>query len=249
MRRSQRLAQSQRWWHQDGAPGSERASHNPSQLPRKQNHPRKLKIIPNQLPPPRQILPKQQKHQHQTQRQRQTLQLNLILQQILQRKKIHQLLKKPCQQTTNVLLVKQFKWKQSQRKRKHPFTCMKTVSLIIHLDSVHSIVFVLTICLFIYVFINCFWLQWETKLSVPSKYQVRNLPFGIDSAEEFKKSMNTPLGKEWIPSLAHAAVTKPRIVTKPGLAITPISLSTEQESKYKEKAANYVKKYHTTTAK
>lgn len=79
---------------------------------------------------------------------------------------------------------------------------------------------------------------------MPNKYQVRQLPAGIRSQEEFKKSINQPLGQEWIPAVSHKEVTLPRIVTKPGLAIAPITLKKEAMAKYQEKAKKYVNKYH-----
>jgi U3 small nucleolar RNA-associated protein 14 len=73
---------------------------------------------------------------------------------------------------------------------------------------------------------------------------VQRLPSAVDSELDYSRDIRTPVGKEWTPTIAHAALTAPRIITRAGLAIDPISLTPEQERKYKEKAEKYVAKYH-----
>jgi Utp14 protein len=66
----------------------------------------------------------------------------------------------------------------------------------------------------------------------------------MDTEKEFARDMHTPVGREWTPALAHASLIAPRIVTRPGLGIAPITMTPEQENKYKKKAGKYLGKYH-----
>lgn len=51
---------------------------------------------------------------------------------------------------------------------------------------------------------------------------VSDLPFPFTSVSDFEASIRAPIGNEFVPQIAHKALTKPPIKTKLGTVIQPM---------------------------
>jgi len=51
---------------------------------------------------------------------------------------------------------------------------------------------------------------------------VSDVPFPYISANQYEKSIRTPLGKTWNPETVHKQLVQPKVVTQMGHVITPI---------------------------
>ncbi|RCI02563.1 hypothetical protein CU098_011407, partial [Rhizopus stolonifer] len=56
------------------------------------------------------------------------------------------------------------------------------------------------------------------------KYQATGVPFPFKTIEQYERSLNTPVGKEWNTSQTFSKMTKPRVLTKLGKVIDPLSV-------------------------
>ncbi|CAH1228074.1 UTP14C [Branchiostoma lanceolatum] len=63
----------------------------------------------------------------------------------------------------------------------------------------------------------------EDKDEPMKTHQVRHLPKGFGSVAEFERSIRAPLGKDWNTPSAVAKLTEPKVVTRAGTIIEPIS--------------------------
>ncbi|XP_078698519.1 U3 small nucleolar RNA-associated protein 14 homolog A-like [Branchiostoma floridae x Branchiostoma belcheri] len=63
----------------------------------------------------------------------------------------------------------------------------------------------------------------EDKDEKLKTHQVRQLPKGFGSVTEFERSIRAPLGKDWNTPSAVAKLTEPKVVTRAGTIIQPIS--------------------------
>ncbi|KAJ2157654.1 hypothetical protein GGF46_004356 [Coemansia sp. RSA 552] len=61
-----------------------------------------------------------------------------------------------------------------------------------------------------------------------SKYCVSNVPFPFYSAEQYETQMSNPLGKEWNTTRSHSKMIKPRVMTKAGRIIDPLSIPSKK---------------------
>uniref|UniRef100_A0A8D8UWS9 U3 small nucleolar RNA-associated protein 14 homolog A n=1 Tax=Cacopsylla melanoneura TaxID=428564 RepID=A0A8D8UWS9_9HEMI len=66
------------------------------------------------------------------------------------------------------------------------------------------------------------------------KHLVDGVPHPFTSVKEYEASLRTPLGREWVPELAHRTLTQPAIRTKLGAVIQPIDYESVTQSKLKE---------------
>ncbi|XP_031427463.1 U3 small nucleolar RNA-associated protein 14 homolog A isoform X1 [Clupea harengus] len=63
----------------------------------------------------------------------------------------------------------------------------------------------------------------EKRDASVAAHQVSQLPFPFENPSQFERSIRSPLGSTWNPELAVRKLTAPRIVTKAGAIIEPIS--------------------------
>lgn len=70
-----------------------------------------------------------------------------------------------------------------------------------------------------------------------AEHQVKGVPFPFHTAEQYERSLQMPLGAAWNSARAHAALTKPSLVVKPGREIEPISF-TPKDAEAAAEAAN-----------
>lgn len=63
----------------------------------------------------------------------------------------------------------------------------------------------------------------EKKDKAISKHQVNDLPFPYVTVEQYEQAIRAPIGKTWNPEMAVKELVKPKIVTKLGGIIQPIS--------------------------
>ncbi|KAJ1914226.1 hypothetical protein H4219_004882 [Mycoemilia scoparia] len=63
----------------------------------------------------------------------------------------------------------------------------------------------------------------EKILKANTKYQVENIPHPFGNAQEYEYSMQVPIGKEWNTTGSFNRLIKPRVITKMGKIIKPIS--------------------------
>ncbi|KAJ3053225.1 hypothetical protein HK097_004777 [Rhizophlyctis rosea] len=64
----------------------------------------------------------------------------------------------------------------------------------------------------------------EKRMKKATKYMVPQLPHGFDTLEQYERTIRMPLGKEWNATSQHKEVVKPRVQTKIGHVITPLTL-------------------------
>lgn len=70
----------------------------------------------------------------------------------------------------------------------------------------------------------------EKEDSKFGKYQVQKLPYEFGNKRQYEKSIAQPIGPDWNTLRGHTNFTKPEVVTRPGLNITPLD-----EPKYQSK--------------
>lgn len=63
----------------------------------------------------------------------------------------------------------------------------------------------------------------ERKDKKADKYRPKDVPFPYTSKAQYEMAMRNPLGPEWNTRTQHQRLTLPRVTTKPGQAIEPIS--------------------------
>ncbi|KAJ2821289.1 hypothetical protein IWW50_004698, partial [Coemansia erecta] len=61
-----------------------------------------------------------------------------------------------------------------------------------------------------------------------TKYYASNVPFPYYSSEQYEATMQAPLGKEWNTTKSHSKMIKPRVLTKAGRIIDPISIPSKK---------------------
>ncbi|KAJ1733968.1 hypothetical protein LPJ61_001304 [Coemansia biformis] len=61
-----------------------------------------------------------------------------------------------------------------------------------------------------------------------NKYYANNVPFPFFTAKQYEATMQVPMGKEWNTTKAHASFVKPRIMTKAGHIIDPLSIPSKK---------------------
>ncbi|XP_062393142.1 U3 small nucleolar RNA-associated protein 14 homolog A [Sardina pilchardus] len=71
----------------------------------------------------------------------------------------------------------------------------------------------------------------EKRDSSVAAHQVTQLPFPFENPGQFERSIRSPLGSTWNPELAVRKLTAPRIVTKAGAIIQPLSKDDVMPSK------------------
>ncbi|KAL2911587.1 hypothetical protein HK105_208926 [Polyrhizophydium stewartii] len=64
----------------------------------------------------------------------------------------------------------------------------------------------------------------DRKLKKVSKYVLPDLPHGFETPEQYDKMMRMPIGREWNTQNTHAKLVAPRVQTKLGAAIQPLTL-------------------------
>lgn len=62
----------------------------------------------------------------------------------------------------------------------------------------------------------------EKRAKKVGKLMVDKVPFPFKSREEYERSLNTPVGKEWNPQTNYVSRIRPRIQVKVGSIIDPI---------------------------
>ncbi|KAL0082960.1 small-subunit processome [Phycomyces blakesleeanus] len=63
----------------------------------------------------------------------------------------------------------------------------------------------------------------EKKNKKAEKYQVTHVPFPFQNMEQYERSLRAPVGKEWNTRETFQKMTKPRVITKLGAVIDPLS--------------------------
>lgn len=53
-------------------------------------------------------------------------------------------------------------------------------------------------------------------------FHVASVPFPYQTREQYERSLQQPLGREWNAQTTFQQVTKPRVITKKGMVIDPI---------------------------
>ncbi|KAI5755454.1 hypothetical protein M8J77_016967 [Diaphorina citri] len=66
------------------------------------------------------------------------------------------------------------------------------------------------------------------------KHLVDEVPHPFTSVKEYEASLRAPLGREWVPELAHRKLTQPAIRTKLGALIEPIDYESQTRTNMKE---------------
>ncbi|KAJ2773390.1 hypothetical protein IWQ57_001319, partial [Coemansia nantahalensis] len=61
-----------------------------------------------------------------------------------------------------------------------------------------------------------------------NKYYASNVPFPFVSSKQYEATMQVPMGKEWNTAKAHSSFVKPRIMTRAGQIIDPLSIPTKK---------------------
>lgn len=63
------------------------------------------------------------------------------------------------------------------------------------------------------------------------KYKVSKLPFEFGNKRQYEKSIAQPIGPEWNTLTGHTNFTKPEVVVRPGLSITPLDEPNKPQGK------------------
>ncbi|KAG1562453.1 hypothetical protein G6F49_000910 [Rhizopus delemar] len=63
----------------------------------------------------------------------------------------------------------------------------------------------------------------KKKIVKGEKYQATTVPFPFKTVEQYERSLATPVGNEWNTSQTFSKMTKPRVLTKLGKVIDPLS--------------------------
>ncbi|KAI9302930.1 small-subunit processome [Cunninghamella echinulata] len=64
----------------------------------------------------------------------------------------------------------------------------------------------------------------EKRHKKAEKYQATQVPFPFKTMEQYEQSLRTPMGTEWNTNAIHQKMTKPRVLTKLGAVINPLSV-------------------------
>lgn len=85
------------------------------------------------------------------------------------------------------------------------------------------------------------------------KHQVSNLPFPFTSVKDYEAAMRAPVGREFVPEIAHSLLTKPAVATQLGTIINPMDKSVLLSRKKKrfnttERRINKMEKKHAVRA-
>ncbi|CAO3643227.1 unnamed protein product [Cunninghamella blakesleeana] len=64
----------------------------------------------------------------------------------------------------------------------------------------------------------------EKRHKKTEKYQTTQVPFPFKTMEQYEQSLRTPMGNEWNTNAMHQKMTKPRVITKLGSVINPLSV-------------------------
>ncbi|KAJ2776921.1 hypothetical protein H4R18_005423 [Coemansia javaensis] len=62
-----------------------------------------------------------------------------------------------------------------------------------------------------------------------NKYYATNVPFPYTTPEQYEATMQAPMGKEWNTTKAHSRFIKPRVMTKAGRIIDPLSIPSKRD--------------------
>ncbi|XP_065341621.1 U3 small nucleolar RNA-associated protein 14 homolog C [Cloeon dipterum] len=65
---------------------------------------------------------------------------------------------------------------------------------------------------------------YEGKDSGINQHQVSELPYPFTSVKEFEASIRAPIGRNWVPETAHKKLIAPKIVTRVGQKIEPMTI-------------------------
>ncbi|CAB3369911.1 Hypothetical predicted protein [Cloeon dipterum] len=77
---------------------------------------------------------------------------------------------------------------------------------------------------------------YEGKDSGINQHQVSELPYPFTSVKEFEASIRAPIGRNWVPETAHKKMIAPKIVTRAGQKIEPMTIDVLlKEAKEEEK--------------
>ncbi|KAJ2483777.1 hypothetical protein IWW56_000154 [Coemansia sp. RSA 2131] len=68
----------------------------------------------------------------------------------------------------------------------------------------------------------------QRQQKTATKYYASSVPFPYYSGDQYEASMQAPLGKEWNTTKSHAKIIKPRVLTKSGRIIDPISIPSKR---------------------
>ncbi|KAJ1964361.1 hypothetical protein GGI12_001474 [Dipsacomyces acuminosporus] len=61
-----------------------------------------------------------------------------------------------------------------------------------------------------------------------TKYYADNVPFPFYTPEEYEETLQAPLGKEWNTARSHSKIIKPRVMTKMGRIIDPLTIPSKK---------------------
>ncbi|KAJ1997353.1 hypothetical protein GGI04_005437, partial [Coemansia thaxteri] len=61
-----------------------------------------------------------------------------------------------------------------------------------------------------------------------NKYYASNVPFPFYTPEQYEETLQAPLGKEWNTTKSHSKMIKPRVLTKAGRIIDPLSIPSKK---------------------
>ncbi|KAJ3046003.1 hypothetical protein HDV00_003751 [Rhizophlyctis rosea] len=64
----------------------------------------------------------------------------------------------------------------------------------------------------------------EKRMKKATKYMVPQLPHGFDTLEQYERTIRLPLGREWNATAQHKEMVKPRVQTKVGHVIAPLTM-------------------------
>ncbi|RKO89789.1 Utp14 protein-domain-containing protein [Blyttiomyces helicus] len=77
----------------------------------------------------------------------------------------------------------------------------------------------------------------EKRQKKSVKYMVQNLPHGVGNREQYERTIQMPVGREWNAASVHTDLIKPRVMTKLGTVIAPLRLTGPARTKANARAA------------
>ncbi|KAJ2559786.1 hypothetical protein EV175_000171 [Coemansia sp. RSA 1933] len=69
----------------------------------------------------------------------------------------------------------------------------------------------------------------QKQLKAANKYYSNNVPFPYYTADQYEETLQVPLGKEWNTTKSYSKMIKPRILTKAGRIIDPLSIPSKKK--------------------
>ncbi|KAJ2857852.1 hypothetical protein GGI22_003419 [Coemansia erecta] len=69
----------------------------------------------------------------------------------------------------------------------------------------------------------------QKQLKAANKYYSSNVPFPYYTADQYEETLQVPLGKEWNTTKSFSKMIKPRILTKAGRIIDPLSIPSKKK--------------------